>query len=97
MAGPENAERRLELPYSKVFCGGLDRVGSASTSATALNARASEVKHQSPDRPMARSALPLRVRDRMTRSARAAHGVTVIHVHRCSRGTRYDEDDGPLL
>ena len=58
MAGPENAERRLELPYSKVSCGGLDRVGSASTSATALNARASEAKHQSPDKPVTCSARP---------------------------------------
>ena len=58
MAGPESPKRRLELPYSKVSCGGLDRVGSASTSATVLNARASEAKHQSPDKPMACSARP---------------------------------------
>ena len=58
MADPENAERRLKLPYSKISCGGLDRVGSASTSATVLNARASEAKHQSPDKPMDCSARP---------------------------------------
>ena len=58
MAGPENAERRLEPPHYKVSCGGLDRVGSASTSATALNARSSEAKHQSPDKPVTCSARP---------------------------------------
>ena len=83
MAGPENAERRLELPYSKVSCGGLDRVGSASTSATALNARASEAKHQSPDEPVACSARPAGTRQggarrlgiRWPRTSRPSRGV----------------------